>query len=55
MALETRPFPVLKGKVAKEFFERAKNFKLSKSKEEVQEINRKVRESIERSKAKGLM
>jgi hypothetical protein len=55
MALETRPLPVLKGKAAKEFFEKVKNFKISETPEEIREINRKVRESIERSKKEGLM
>jgi regulator of replication initiation timing len=52
MALETRPIPVLKGKVAKEFFERLKTCEVSKTREEVQEINRRVRKSIEESQAK---
>jgi hypothetical protein len=47
MALETRPLPVLKGKVAKEFFERAKNCKISETPEEVREYNRWVQESID--------
>jgi hypothetical protein len=38
MALETRPLPVLKGKVAKEFFERLKTCKISKTREEIEEI-----------------
>jgi hypothetical protein len=47
MALETRPIPVLKGKVAKEFFERLKTCKVSETREEIQEINRWVREMVE--------
>jgi hypothetical protein len=50
MALETRPLPVLKGKVAKEFFEKVENFKFSKSREEVLEINRWVMETINEMK-----
>jgi hypothetical protein len=53
MALETRPLPVLKGKVAKEFFEKVKNFKISETPEEVREYNRKMREMLEESKKKG--
>jgi hypothetical protein len=52
MALETRPIPVLKGKVAKEFFERLKTCKISQTREEVQEYTRQVRKSIEESRAK---
>jgi hypothetical protein len=47
MALETKPFPELKGKAAKEFFEKVKNFKTSRSKEEIMEINRWVQETID--------
>jgi hypothetical protein len=50
MALETRPIPVLKGKVAKEFFERLKTCKVSKTREEIQEINRWGREIIEKAR-----
>jgi hypothetical protein len=53
MALETRPIPILKGKAASDFFKTLENCKVSQSKEEVQEINRKVRTMIERSRAKG--
>jgi hypothetical protein len=47
MALETRPIPVLKGKVAKEFFERLKTCTVSQSREEVQRSNRRIREMVE--------
>jgi hypothetical protein len=47
MALETRPLPVLKGKVLKEFLEKVKNFKISETPEEVREANRWVQETID--------
>jgi hypothetical protein len=53
MALETRPFPDLKGKVAEEFLERVANFTIKETKEEVQESMRRYKEMMARSKAKG--
>jgi hypothetical protein len=53
MALETRPIPVLKGKAARDFVKALEKCEVSQSREEVREINRKVREMIEKSKAKG--
>jgi hypothetical protein len=62
MALETRPLPVLKGKMAEEFFQRAAECKPSKSKEEIEEILRwarrageeaREREAREREEAKN--
>ncbi|MDR0738417.1 MAG: hypothetical protein LBF39_05015 [Prevotellaceae bacterium] len=50
MALETRPVPVLKGKAARDFFETLKKCTVSESREEVQEINRWVRESLEKAR-----
>jgi hypothetical protein len=50
MALEIKPLPVLKSKVAKEFFERAAECKEALSREEVQEINRQVRKSLEEAR-----
>jgi hypothetical protein len=50
MALETRPLPVLKGKMAEEFFKRAAECKPSKSKEELREITRQVRKSLEEAR-----
>jgi hypothetical protein len=47
MALETRPLPVLKGKIAEEFFKRAAECKVSKTKEEIQELIRWVRRTVE--------
>ena len=41
MAMEIKSPPVLRGKAAKEFYEKAANMKESKSKEEVQAIARK--------------
>jgi hypothetical protein len=43
MALEIKPAPVLSGKAAKAFHDSLQHAKESKSKEEVQEIARKVR------------
>ena len=53
MALETRPIPVLKGKAARDFFETLKKCTVSESREEVQEINRKMQAMLKRSRAKG--
>ena len=53
MALETRPFPVLTGQAAKDFQQKVENFRISQTKEEVQEINRKVCESIAKSRKLG--
>ena len=53
MALETRPFPVLTGQAAKDFRQKVENFRISQTKEEVQEINRKVHESIAKSRELG--
>ena len=50
MALETRPFPVLTGQAAKDFLEKVKNFKTTETREHIQEVNRWVREIIEKSK-----
>jgi hypothetical protein len=47
MALETRPLPVLKGKMAEEFFKRAAECKPSKSREEFEEITRQVQRMLE--------
>ena len=47
MALETRPFPVLTGQAAKDFFEKVKNFKTAETREHIREVNCWVRESIE--------
>jgi hypothetical protein len=50
MALETRPVPVLKGKAARDFFKALKKCKVSQSREEVREINRWVRETLEEAR-----
>jgi hypothetical protein len=52
MALETRPIPVLKGKVLKDFLKTLSQCTVSESREEVQEINRWTREMIEESRRK---
>ncbi|MDR3267884.1 MAG: hypothetical protein LBT83_02305 [Tannerella sp.] len=44
MALEIKPAPVLMGKAARDFYKSPEQAKESKTKEEVQEINRKMRE-----------
>jgi hypothetical protein len=55
MALETRLIPVLKGRVAKEFFERLKTCTVSQSREEVRISNRQIREMVveERSRERN--
>jgi hypothetical protein len=53
MALETRPFPELKGKDAEEFLERVANFTIKESKEEVRASVERYKRMVERSKAKG--
>jgi len=53
MALETRPFPVLTGQAARDFLKKVENFTIPETKEEIREYNRKVRESIEKSRKLG--
>ncbi|MDR0688078.1 MAG: hypothetical protein LBF55_05250 [Prevotellaceae bacterium] len=53
MALETKPIPVLRGKAARDFWEKVENFKISETREEIRELNKQVRESIEKSKRLG--
>ena len=53
MALETRPFPVLTGKAARDFFEKVENFKTTETPEYVREVNRWVREILEKSRKAG--
>ena len=53
MALETRPFPVLTGKAARDFLKKVENFKTTETPEQIKEINRRVRESLEKSRKLG--
>jgi hypothetical protein len=53
MALEIKPVPVLRGKAARDFWKKIENFKTTETREEIQEVNRAVRESIEKSKRLG--
>jgi len=53
MALETRPFPVLTGQAARDFLKKVENFKTPETKEHIQEVNKWVRESIEKSRKLG--
>jgi len=53
MALETRPFPVLTGQAARDFLKKVENFQTNETREHIQEVNRKVRASIEKSRKLG--
>jgi hypothetical protein len=46
MALEIKRAPVLRGKAARDFYKTLEKAKESRSKEEVQEMNRKVKEFL---------
>jgi len=50
MALETRPFPVLKGKAAKDFLKKVETFKTTETREHIQECNRKYGMMIEEAR-----
>jgi hypothetical protein len=50
MALEIRPLPVLKGKIAKDFFKKAAECEESMSREEVRKTLRWVRRTIEEAR-----
>ena len=50
MALETRPFPVLKGKAARDFLKKVENFKTTETREYIQECNRKYGKMIEEAR-----
>ena len=50
MALETRPFPVLTGKAARDFFDKVENFKTTETREHIQECNRKYGKMIEEAR-----
>jgi len=47
MALETRPFPVLTGRAARDFLEKVENFKTSETRIHIRECNRKYGKMIE--------
>jgi len=49
MALETRPFPVLTGKAARDFLKKVENFKTDETREHIREVNKAVREMIEKA------
>jgi hypothetical protein len=53
MALETRPFPVLTGKEARDFLKKVENFQTTETREHIQEVNRWVREMIEDARQNG--
>jgi hypothetical protein len=53
MALETRPFPDLKGKDAEEFLEKVANFTIKETKEEVRASMEWYKRIMAKSKAKG--
>ena len=52
MALETRPFPVLTGKAARDFLKKVENFKTTETPEEIKEVNRWVKKILEKSENK---
>ena len=52
MALETRPFPVLTGRAARDFLEKVENFKTDETREHIREVNRQVRRMIEEAKTR---
>ncbi|MDR1098731.1 MAG: hypothetical protein LBL57_11430 [Tannerella sp.] len=47
MALEIKPVPVLRGKAARDFWEKVENFKTTETREQIQEVNRWVRKTME--------
>ena len=53
MALETRPFPVLTGKAAREFLKKVENFTTTETPEEIREINRWTGDILEKSRKLG--
>jgi len=50
MALETRPFPVLSGKAARDFLKKVENFKTTETQEHIQECNHKYGKMIEEAR-----
>ena len=55
MALETRSFPVLTGKAARDFLKKVENFKTDETREHIREVNQAVRASIEKSRKLGYL
>jgi len=55
MALEIRPFPVLTGQAARDFFEKVENFKTTETRDHIQMVNRGVRKMIEESRKLGYL
>jgi hypothetical protein len=55
MALETRPFPVLRGKAARDFLKKVENFKTDETREHIREVNEWVRASIKKSRELGYL
>jgi hypothetical protein len=53
MALETRPFPVLTGKAARDFLKKVENFKTTETPEHIREVNRGVQKMIEEARQHG--
>ena len=53
MALETRPFPVLTGKAARDFLKKVENFTITETPEQIREVNQKVQQMIETAKQHG--
>jgi len=50
MALETRPFPVLTGKAARDFLKKVENFKTTETRKHIQECNHKYGRMIEEAR-----
>jgi len=53
MALETRPFPVLKGKAARDFLKKVENFQTTETPEHIKECKRKYGKMIEDARQNG--
>jgi hypothetical protein len=54
MALETRPFPVLTGQAARDFWEKVENFKTTETREHIQECNHKYGKMIEKARQREM-
>ena len=50
MALETRSFPVLTGKAARDFLKKVENFKTTETREHIQECNHKYGRMIDEAR-----
>ena len=53
MALETRPFPVLTGQAARDFWKKVENFKTTETREHIQECKSKYGKLIEEARQRG--